>query len=475
MSKTNFPDNFLFGSASAAYHFEGAFDKDGKGPAVADVLPHSPFDPRTEKPEPGNLKHEAIDFYGKYKEDIKLFSELGLKSFRTSIAWSRIYPTGIEDEPNEKGLQFYDDMIDELLKYGIEPIITMTHTAEMPLYLADNLNGFANKEVIDHYVKYVKTIVKRYGHKVKYWLTMNEINGANRMPFFSMGVSQDMATMDESFKTQLTHNIFLANARAIEAAKAINPDIMVSCTTYSGPIYAASSHPGDAFQAYLDTRGQDLYGDVFAWGEYPKHFWKKIKDQNLDVEITDEELAIIKNNTVDYIAYSYYMSIVSQRNEDEVDGPLDINLLNRLTNPHLETNEWGWQMDPVGLRHKLNYNWDRYGLPQMIVENGFSKIEELEELEDGTLTVTDDYRIDSLKEHLIELDNAIGDGVEVIAYTNWAVMDFVSGSTGTMKKRWGFIYVDRNDDGTGTLKRYKKKSFNWYREVIDTNGEALYK
>lgn len=474
-SKSSFPKGFLFGSAAAAYHFEGAFDADGKGVAVADVLPGAPYEPRTEKPEPGNLKHTGVDFYNRYKEDVKLFSELGLRSFRTSIAWTRIYPTGIEEEPNEAGLQFYDDLFDELHKYGIEPIITMTHTGEMPLYLSDTFNGFASKDILPYYEKFVRTIVKRYKSKVKYWLTLNEVNGAPHMPFFSAGVSQPVDTIDETVRYQITHNMFLANSLAIKATKEIDPEAMVGCTTVIGPRYPISARPEDAFQAYIETRNQDFFTDVHVWGEYPSHKLKYFKDNNIVLDITEEDKKLLKENTVDYIAYSYYMSGVSQDKSDTSREKLDLNQFNQLKNPFLPENEWGWQMDPKGLRYSLNYLWDRYQLPQMIVENGFSKIETPTFDEDGNFELEDDYRIESLKEHLVEVNNALADGVELLAYTNWAVMDFVSGSTGTMRKRWGFIYVDRHDDGTGTLDRYKKKSFNWYRKVIDSDGEELFR
>lgn len=473
--KNNFNKDFLFGSASAAYHFEGAFDQDGKGPSVADVLPHSPFEGRTLKPEAGNLKHVGVDFYNKYKEDVKLFGELGLKAFRTSIAWSRIYPTGIEDEPNEKGLEFYDNLFDALIAEGIEPIVTITHTAEMPLYLADNYNGMLNKEVIGYYEKYVRTIIERYQHKVKYWLTFNEVNFAPMMPFFSMGVSQEQQTLSYKDQEQLYFNIFLATAKAIQIGKEINPDLMFSTTLALGPSYPITPKPEDALQAYFDNRDSLFCPDVLVRGKYPEYRLKQHRDQGIELDATQEDWDTIRNHTIDFISYSYYMSAVSESTESkDVTDLKDINILSKTKNPFLATNEWGWQIDPVGLRHQLNLFNDRYGLPQFIVENGFSKIEELEKDEHGNFTVTDDYRISCLRDHLIQISEAIGDGCKVIGYTNWAVMDFVSGSTGTMKKRWGFIYVDRNDDGSGTLARYKKKSFNWYRNVIDSNGDALF-
>lgn len=472
VNKSLFGKDFLFGSASAAYHFEGAFDKDGKGPAVADVIPHAPEDGRTEKPEKGNLKHNAVEFYDRYKEDVALFGELGLKSFRTSIAWTRIYPTGIEEEPNEAGLQFYDDLFDALLAQGIEPVITITHTGEMPLYLADNYNGFANKKVIDYYLKYVETIIKRYQDKVKYWFTFNEVNISGKQPLFQAGVSQAPETVDETVIATIHHNMFVANAKAIKIIKEINPDLQVGCTTTIGPVYAMSPKPEDGWQQYLDTREMFFHIDVHAFGKYPSWKLKEFEDKGIELDITEEDKKVLKENTVDFIAYSYYMSGVAEYEAEENKG--DVNVITRKINPELELNEWNWMIDPKGLRTLLNMVWDRYQLPQFIVENGVSKLEELKEDKNGNLTVNDDYRIKELRDYLLQINEAIDDGVEVIGYTNWAVMDFVSGSTGTMKKRWGFIFVDYYDDWTGTMKRYKKKSFDWYRKVIDSNGQHLF-
>lgn len=476
--ENNFPKDFLWGSAAAAYHFEGATTQDGKGTSVYDVVPGLQ-DERTEKPEEGNLKHKAVDFYNRYEEDIDLFKELGLKSFRTSINWSRIYPDGIDEEPNEAGLEFYDNLFDKLLANDIEPIVTITHSGEMPLYLADNYNGFANKEVIDHYIKYVKTIVKRYQHKVKYWLTFNEVNGTPDMPFFYAGVSQDADTITEKQMHQIIYNIFLANSRAIKEIKQINSDLMVGCTTIQGPYYPLTAKPEDSLKAYIDNRDRLAYTDVHVFGEYPIYKLKMLEDKGIELDATEDEWKIIKNNTVDYVAYSYYLSGVSDASsieeaEDDDGVRKAVNVISDEENPYLDHNEWGWSIDPVGLRTILNIHRDRYGLPQFIVENGHSQIEDLEKDENGNLTVLDDYRITTLKKHLLELNKAIGDGVKVLGYTNWAVMDFVSGTTGTMEKRWGFIYVDRHDDFTGTMKRYKKQSFDWYNNVITSNGDYLF-
>ena len=376
------------------------------------------------------------------------------------------------EEPNEAGLQFYDDLFDELLSQGIEPVITITHTGEMPLYLADNYNGFANKETIKYYLKYVKTIVERYQHKVRYWFTFNEVNISGMQPFFQAGVSQDPNTINDTVIAQIHHNMFVANAKAIKCIKNINTNLQVGCTTTIGPVYAMSSKPEDGLQQYFDIREMLFHTDVHTFGEYPKWKIKEFKDKGIELNVTDEELKILKENTVDIIAYSYYQSGVAEYGAEKSDG--DVNIISKKLNPELKVNEWNWVIDPVGLRIILNIIWDRYQLPQFIVENGVSKLEELEENENGNLTVNDNYRIEGLRDYLLQVNEAIADGVEVIGYTNWAVMDFVSGSTGTMKKRWGFIFVDYYDDWTGTMERYKKKSFDWYRKVIDSNGEYLF-
>lgn len=471
--KNNFSKDFLWGSAAAAYHFEGAWNKDGKGPAVADVVPGTQ-DKRTQKPEPGNLKHRAVEFYDRYKEDVKLFGELGLKSFRTSIAWSRIYPNGIDEEPNEKGLQFYDDLFDALHEQGIEPIVTITHSGEMPLYLADNYNGFANKETVDYYIKYVETIVSRYKDKVKYWLTFNEINGTEDMPFFYAGVSQEPATITESLMRQVYFNIFLASAKATETIHRIDSEAKVGCTTIQGAYYPLTSKPEDFLAAFFDNRDRLAFTDVQVFGEYPEYKLKEFSEKGIEISASEDEWKTIKDNTVDFIAYSYYLSGVSEAGKSDKKMSDVVNIISDKPNPYLDQNEWGWSIDPIGLRVILNIMEDRYHLPQMIVENGHSQIEDLEEGPDGQLTVLDDYRINTLKEHLQQLNLAIGDGANVIGYTNWAVMDFVSGTTGTMRKRWGFIYVDFNDEHEGSMKRYKKQSFDWYRSVIDTNGDKLF-
>lgn len=465
--KSYFGENFLFGGAAAAYHFEGAYDQGDRGLAVTDVVPGKPSEGRTEKPTPDNLKLKSIDFYNRYKEDIALFGEMGFRVFRTSIAWSRIFPKGIEEEPNEEGLQFYDNVFDELAKYNITPLITLTHTSEMPLYLAEKYNGFASREVIDYYLKYVETVVNRYKDKVKYWLTFNEINTVFHMPFYQAGVSEENGvTLEEKF--QVAHHMFVASAKATEIIKKIDPEAKVGCTFISTLRYPLTPKPEDVLAAMQENRFQDFFTDIQARGEYPWYMKRYFEERNIQLDITEEDLDVMKKNTVDFLAFSYYYSNVASA-ENRVE-----NTFSTLRNPYLPVDNWGWHVDPVGLRIVLNYLWDRYRLPMFITENGCAAIEELTEDENGNLTVIDDYRIKGLGEHLRQINEAIKDGVEVFGYTTWSAIDFVSGTTGTMLKRWGFIYVDYQQDGSGTLKRYKKKSFDWYKKVIETNGEYLF-
>lgn len=463
-----FGENFLFGSAAAAYHFEGAYDQDGKGLAISDVVPASPAEGRTDEPTADNLKLKSIDFYNRYKEDIALFGEIGFKVFRTSIAWSRIFPKGDETEPNEEGLQFYDNLFDELEKYNIVPLVTLTHTSEMPLHLAEKYNGFANRKVIDFYLRYVKTVVERYSDKVKYWLTFNEINAVLAMPFYQAGISEvNEVTVQEKY--QAAHHMFVASAKAIECIKKINPTAKISCTFVSTFRYPLTPKPEDVWEAVKQNRYQDFFTDIQVNGEYPWYMDRYFKEKNITLTITEEDKKIMKENKVDFLAFSYYNTGVASA---EKKGMEDI--FSKLKNPYLPQNDWGWQIDAVGLRTVLNYLWDRYKLPMFITENGSSAIEELIEAKDGNMTVNDDYRIDLVSDHLKQINEAIKDGINVFGYTTWSAIDFVSGTTGTMLKRWGFIYVDYQQDGSGSLKRYKKRSFDWYKKVIETNGEYLF-
>ncbi len=465
-----FKKDFLWGGAVAANQCEGAYLTDGKGLSIQDVLPGGIKAPRTEKPTEDNMKLVGIDFYNSYKDDIKLLAEMGFKVFRTSIAWSRIFPMGDESEPNEKGLQFYDDLFDECLKYGIEPLVTLSHY-ETPLHLAEKYDGWANRKLIGFYEKYVTTVFKRYNGKVKYWLTFNEINSILHSPFMSGGINTPVEELTKTQLYQASHHELVASALATKIGHEINPDYQIGCMILSMPVYPLSPKPSDVIQAMKEDHNNMMFADVHVRGYYPGYAKRYFRDNNINLEITEEDAEILKN-TVDFISFSYYVSVCATSDpEKNIRG--EGNLLGGVPNPTLKASEWGWQIDPEGLRFVLNYFWDRYQKPLFIVENGLGAVDELVEDENGNKTVNDDYRIDYLKAHIEQMKEAVLDGVDLMGYTSWGCIDLVSASTAQLKKRYGYIYVDRHDDGTGTLKRYKKKSFEWYKNVIATNGEEL--
>lgn len=466
-----FPDGFLWGGAVAANQCEGAYNEDGKGLSTQDVTPHGIKGPVTKEPTPDNMKLIGIDFYHRYKNDIKLFAEMGFKVFRTSIAWSRIFPNGDEKEPNEKGLQFYDDLFDELLKYGIEPLVTISHY-ETPLNLSVKYDGWINREMISFYERYVRTIFKRYGQKVKYWLTFNEINSVLHEPFLSGGIYTDKSQLDKQDLYQAVHHELVASALATKIGHELMPDSKIGCMILSMPMYPLTSNPDDVIAAMKSDHMNTFFGDMHVRGQYPGYMKRYFKENNIQIKMAAGDEELLKNHTVDFVSFSYYMSICEAADHtraQEGEG----NLMGGVTNPYLKKSEWGWAIDPQGLRYVLNQFYDRWQKPLFIVENGLGAVDELVTQPDGTKTVLDDYRINYLRDHLIQVREAIEDGVPVMGYTSWGCIDLVSASTAELKKRYGFIYVDRNDDGTGTLNRYKKKSFEWYKNVIASNGENL--
>lgn len=464
-----FPDGFLWGGAVSANQCEGAYNEGGKGLSIQDVLPHGLQTPRTEGPTADNMKLVGIDFYHRYKEDIKLFAEMGFKIFRTSVAWSRIYPRGDEDTPNEQGLQFYDDLFDECLKYGIEPMITISHY-ETPLYLAEHYNGWANRKMIGFYEKFARTLFDRYGSKVKYWLTFNEINSVLHSPFMSGGINTPKEQLSKQKLYQACHHELVASALVTKLAHEMVPGSQVGCMILAMPTYPLTPAPEDVL-ACMDAEHQnDFFGDVHVRGRYPGYMLRYFRENNITIHMEPEDEEILKN-TVDFVSFSYYMSVCGSADPNQKAGPG--NIIGGIPNPHLPASEWGWQIDPKGLRYTLNQYYDRYQKPLFIVENGLGAVDRLTEGEDGHLTVQDDYRIDYMNQHLIQVREAIEDGVPVLGYTAWGCIDLVSASSAQLKKRYGLVYVDRNDDGSGTLNRYKKKSFGWYQNVIATNGACL--
>lgn len=466
-----FPDNFLWGGAVAANQCEGAYNEDGKGLSIQDVLPHGIKGPRTDAPTKDNMKLVGIDFYHQYKEDIKLFAEMGFKVFRTSIAWSRIFPAGDEEEPNEAGLKFYDDVFDECHKYGIEPLVTLSHY-ETPLHLVEAYDGWLDRRMICFFERYVRTVFRRYKDKVKYWLTFNEINSILNSPFMSGGINTPKEKLTDTQLYQAIHHELVASALAAKIGHEINPQFQIGCMILSMPVYPLSPDPRDVIRAMEEDHQNTMFAEVQVRGRYPGYLLRYFRENGIRLEITEEDREILKN-TVDFISFSYYVSVCATADETKnVRG--EGNLLGGVPNPTLKASEWGWQIDPRGIRYVLNQFWDRYQKPLFIVENGLGAIDKLITGPDGILMVEDDYRIEYLKEHLLQVEEAIEDGVPVMGYTSWGCIDLVSASTAELRKRYGFIYVDRNDDGSGTLKRYKKKSFEWYKKVIATNGKSLH-
>ena len=467
-----FPKDFLWGGATAANQFEGAYNEDGKGLSIQDVMPKGIMGPVTEEPTSDNMKLIGIDFYHRYKEDIKLFAEMGFKTFRMSIAWSRIFPNGDELEPNEKGLEFYDKVFDELAKYGIEPLVTLSHY-ETPLHLAKEYDGWTDRRLIGFFERYVRTVFTRYKDKVKYWLTFNEINSALHAPFMSAGIMIPKEKLSKQDLYQAMHHELVASALAVKIGHEINSEFKIGCMILGIPNYPLTPMPSDVLKAMATDRETLFFGDIHARGTYPKYMNRYFKENNIEIKFAEGDEEILKN-TVDFISFSYYMSSCATANPEKIKESAG-NIIAGIPNPYLKASDWGWQIDPEGLRYILNFYYDRYQKPLFIVENGLGAIDELIEDENGNKTVNDDYRIKYLNDHLVQVAEAIEDGVELMGYTTWGCIDLVSASTAELKKRYGFIYVDRNDDGTGTLERYKKKSFNWYKEVIATNGASLRK
>lgn len=465
-----FQKGFLWGGAIAANQCEGAYLEDGKGLSIQDVMPRGIAGPRSEYPGEDNKKLLGIDFYHHYKEDIKMFAQMGFKILRLSIAWSRIFPKGDEKEPNQAGIAYYHKVLDECLKYGITPMVTISHY-ETPLHLSKKYNGWANRKMIGFYEKYVKVLFQEYGSKVKYWISFNEINSILEEPFMSGGIftPKDELSMTELY--QAVHHEFVAGALAVRHLHEMVPDGKMGCMLLSMPVYPMTPKPDDMMAVLETERKNFFFGDVQVRGRYPEYMKRFFEKNKIELTITPEDEEILKN-TVDYVAFSYYVSICESAQENE--NRRKSNIIGGIPNPYLPASEWGWQIDPAGLRYTLNVLYDRYQKPLFIAENGLGAVDTPLVKEDGTLWVEDDYRIAYLKEHLKEAAKAIDDGVPVLGYTAWGCIDLVSAGTGELRKRYGFIYVDRHDDGSGTFKRYRKKSFDWYQKVIATNGKSLF-
>lgn len=477
-----FRKDFLWGGATAANQLEGGWQEGGKGISCPDICTggSATVSKRiTPVLEEGTFypSHDAIDHYHRFKEDIALFAEMGFKVYRFSIAWTRIFPTGEETQPNEEGLSFYDAIINECLKYGIEPLITISHY-EVPFALTKKYNGWQSRKLIDLYVKYCEALFLRYKGKVKYWLTFNEINVATTSmgAFLSQGIlqdtehSQDFISQkdDPQIRFQALHHQFVASAKAVQLAHAIDDMYQIGCMCIYSCMYPLTCKPEDVLINQKNSQIMNYFcSDVQCRGYYPSYMNRYYKENHIHIQEEPEDKETLKLGTVDFYSFSYYSSSCSTADEDIIKS--QGNFLGGVKNPHLKASDWGWQIDPKGLRYSLNEIYDRYQIPLMIVENGLGAYDKLEE--DGT--IHDPYRIEYLREHIKAMREAVEDGVDLIGYTPWGCIDLVSASTGEMAKRYGFIFVERYDDGTGDFSRRKKDSFYWYKKVISSNGEDL--
>ena len=465
--------DFLWGGATAANQYEGGYLEGGKGLSIADVERGARHGVRRQIDDEimeGALypSHEATDFYHHWKEDIALFAEMGFKCFRMSIAWTRIFPRGDEETPNEEGLKFYDQVFDELHKYGIEPVVTISHY-ETPLALVKEYGSWRNRKLVDFFERYARTVFTRYKGKVKYWMTFNEINATMNIPrpYHQAGIVFEEGEDKGKTVVQASHHMFVASAKAVIIGHEIDPDNQIGCMLLVPETYAATCSPDDQVAVREKMMALYYYGDVHVRGYYSNTctaMWRRLNTTAPVMEEGDEEL--LRRGKVDYIGFSYYFSSIEGGNAEQIEG----NVIAGGKNPYLKMTDWGWQIDPVGLRNTLNKLYDRYQVPLFIVENGMGALDTVEE--DGS--IHDPYRIVYLKEHIREMIKAVEeDDVDLMGYTPWGCIDLVSAGTGEMRKRYGFIYVDKHDDGTGTLARSRKDSFFWYKKVIESNGACL--
>ena len=480
---TGFPEGFLWGGATAANQLEGGFEAGGKGFSSADFAKHDEDKQKNlmnlfmgtsreallkaMNDKEGNYpKRRGIDFYHRYKEDIALFAEMGFKTFRLSIAWPRIFPNGDEMQPNEEGLKFYDEVLDECLKYNIEPLVTISHY-EFPVGLSFKHNGWLGRETIEHFERYAKVLFERYGKKVKYWLTFNEINVLSMTAFLSGGILTDGVTNMKEAMYQAIHHQFIASAKVVKLCHEMLPDAKIGCMLARQESYPKTCHPKDVWESLQADHNNLFFTDVQVRGEYPAYTARFFAENKIELKYEDGDAQILKEGKVDFLSFSYYMSAVSTH--ETLGEATHGNMMFGVKNPYLDYSEWGWAIDALGLRITLNKLYDRYQIPLYIVENGLGAKDEPDE----KFWVEDDYRIDYMRKHIEAMKEAIQDGVELMGFTPWGCIDLVSASTSEMSKRYGFIYVDADDKGNGTYNRFPKKSFYWYKEVIASNGEKL--
>ena len=489
MEGRTFPKGFLWGGATAANQLEGGWREGGKGISVEDCM-RQHFDQNVRDYTLQNHvtledvqtalqtddtvnypKRRGVDFYHHYEEDIRLLAGMGVKCFRMSIAWTRIFPLGDEEEPSEEGLKFYDRVFAECARYGIEPLVTMSHY-EMPVHLALKYGGWYSRKTVDFFLRFVETICRRYRGQVKYWLTFNEIDSMIRHPFTSAGLLRECfpGKNFEEVVFQAMHHQFVASALATKLCHEIIPGSQVGCMLTKLTYYPYSCRPEDVKKAQDIMRSTYCYSDTQVFGEYPRFLLNYFRKQGIRIQKEPEDDAVMKKYPVDFVSFSYYNSYCAAENGSELEKSAG-NTAVGYKNPYLPESQWGWQIDPMGLRISLVDLYDRYRKPLFIVENGLGAKDVLRE----DHTVEDDYRIEYMNAHLKAVLDAIDeDGVEVMGYTCWGCIDLISESTKQISKRYGLIYVDCDDYGRGTYRRYKKKSYDWYRKVIETDGESLF-
>lgn len=473
-----FKEDFLWGGSIAAHQCEGAWNEDGKGIGIMDLVTSGSYEVAREickEIEDGKRypSHEGIDFYHRFKEDIALFGEMGFKALRISIDWSRIYPNGDDKEPNKKGVEYYKSVVDELIKNGIEPIVTLYHF-EMPVNLVQKYGSWTNRKVIDFYLRYCKTMFDALKGKVHYWVTFNEMNhidpqteASDIFTYIIAGMKFSEMEDKKNILATIGYNMTLAGVKAVKLAHEIDFDNKVGCVFGLTPVYPINCNPSNILNAFKDMERDFYQIDAMCNGVFPRYKLKEYENLDIKLEISKEDEMSFFNGKLDFIGVNYYSTSVAHHEEAE-DG--QETFFGGVQNPYLEKSKWGWAIDPTGLRYLLNYVYRKYGLPIIISENGLGAIDNVEE--DGS--IQDDYRIDYLSKHLLELKKAVEeDQVDCFGYLMWGPIDLVSATTGEMKKRYGFIYVDKQDDGTGDYSRKKKKSFNWYKKVIASNGEVL--
>lgn len=470
-----FPEGFLWGGAIAANQAEGAYLEGGKGLTTVDTLPYGPqrlgiklgqqrrFALREEEFYPS---HGAIDFYHRYKEDIALMAEMGFTVFRTSIAWARLYPNGDELAPNPEGVAFYRAVFEECKKYNIAPLVTLCHF-DVPMHLVREYGSWRSREMVEFFTRYARTCFEAFDGLVTYWLTFNEINIMLHSPYSGAGLTFEPGENPAQVKYQAGHHQLVASALATKIAHEVNPRNQVGCMMAGGNFYPYSCKPEDVWAALEKDRENLFFIDVQARGAYPAWSGRLFRELGVELETRPEDAGILRSS-VDFVSFSYYTSRCASADMDRGETN-PANIIKSLKNPHIKASDWGWGIDPLGLRTTMNMMYDRYQKPLFLVENGLGARDVVE----ASGEINDDYRIAYLREHIRAMGDAIDDGIPVIGYTTWGCIDLVSASTGEMSKRYGFIYVDRDDAGNGTLARTRKKSFWWYKKVIASNGRAL--